>query len=344
MRFGHTASKLLVSRFSSSVMTSPLPRVIGCCTDVEGNGRYWERYVSMSKVLSRNGEGKLVLAPDSAFVFNGDAVDKGSHDIRFTKELVALADRYPDRVTLILGNRDLNKMRLSQELNPEHIARVPLSEHPGVYWRRDVAASLASTPGITMDARGVVENTASNRLKWILANTMGAATTFELRRKELEECGESSSDDDVVRSFVKSVGVDGCMTDLMKRGQLVKVIGDTLFLHGGIDESVLGWVPGDGEGKGDSVHSWAQRLNAFCRRSVASWCAAMSSGHPPIKCWAYEGGYDESDGAGMLMQYGMGWLPGMQRNKTVVYRDWLNESNSDIQRPSSISGYGNGDT
>ena len=201
----------------------------------------------MSKVLSRNGEGKLVLAPDSAFVFNGDAVDKGSHDIRFTKELVALADRYPDRVTIILGNRDLNKMRLSQELHPDHIARVPLCEHPGVYWRKDVASSLETTEGITRDAQGRVENTASNRLKWILANTMGAATTFELRRAELQQCGGPSSDDDVVDSFFRSVSADGFMTDLLKRGQLVKVIGDTLFLHGGIDESVIGFVPGASE-------------------------------------------------------------------------------------------------
>ena len=57
-------------------------------------------------------------------------MDKGSHDIRFTKELVALADRYPDRVTIILGNRDLNKMRLSQELHPTTSPAFPYANTP----------------------------------------------------------------------------------------------------------------------------------------------------------------------------------------------------------------------
>ena len=343
-------------------MPPPLPKIVGVCTDVEGNGRYFERFVEISKVLSRSPEtGELQLAPEAAFVFNGDAVDKGSHDARFVNELVDLADRYPGRVTIILGNRDLNKMRLAQELHPEHIARVPLKDHPGVYWtkgksEKGIADSLAVTPGITTNAMGEVENTVANRVRWILAHTMGAATTFELRRREMEECGlVPSSDDAVAQSFVDSVKANGFMTRLLKRGQLVKVIGNTLFLHGGLDESVVGWVPGDEVGEEvknnvsdhglnfNPVGLWEHRLNEFCRKGVESWCAELAgsaNGGPPPMCWAFHGDYDFSfsslgSGGNNLMQYGMGWLPSNERNKTVVYRDWLNKNNTDVVMPSA---------
>ena len=55
---------------------------------------------------------ELELTSDKAhFVFGGDAVDKGVGDIRICRELVALKKKYPSRVGLLLGNRDLNKLR-----------------------------------------------------------------------------------------------------------------------------------------------------------------------------------------------------------------------------------------
>ena len=42
--------------------------------------------------------------------FGGDTQDKGIGDIRFTRLLLSLKQEHPDRVQLIIGNRDANKL------------------------------------------------------------------------------------------------------------------------------------------------------------------------------------------------------------------------------------------
>ena len=82
----------------------------------------FERCVKICPVLSYKGDpplgavaqaphAELVLAEGAYFVFGGDVVDKGPGDIRLCRQLVALKRRHPDRVFLVVGNRDLNKVR-----------------------------------------------------------------------------------------------------------------------------------------------------------------------------------------------------------------------------------------
>jgi hypothetical protein len=54
----------------------------------------------------------LELQGDSSVVvFGGDACDRASGDIRLTRQLLSLRNRYPNRVFFILGNRDINKVK-----------------------------------------------------------------------------------------------------------------------------------------------------------------------------------------------------------------------------------------
>eukprot|EP00750_Incisomonas_marina_P000282 INCI10217.2.p1 GENE.INCI10217.2~~INCI10217.2.p1 ORF type:complete len:758 (-),score=96.23 INCI10217.2:293-2566(-) len=125
-------------------------------TDVEGNIDYFRRFVDISEALSfedveldvdRVNKGKsgasehrevnyspsalvpgrrLVLRTGYAFVFGGDLFDKGPGDLQLAKWLCDLKERYPHRVFLLLGNRDINKMRFLAELEsqPPHDGRV----------------------------------------------------------------------------------------------------------------------------------------------------------------------------------------------------------------------------
>ena len=95
--------------------------VCGYLTDVEGNFEYFENYMAISKVLEWEDENKtaLRLKDNALFVFGGDSQDKGPGDIRFTTLMISLKQRYPDRVRLIIGNRDANKLRLASELSDE---------------------------------------------------------------------------------------------------------------------------------------------------------------------------------------------------------------------------------
>lgn len=105
---------------------------LGYVTDVEGNWDYFLSFVERCQVLNahkvwENGNiTSLHLSlkgDDSYFVFGGDAVDKGPGDIRLVRALVDLKRRYPDRVFLIVGNRDVNKLRFTAELSQEDMSR-----------------------------------------------------------------------------------------------------------------------------------------------------------------------------------------------------------------------------
>ena len=120
--------------------------VIGYACDVEGNIEYWDRYVQISKVITRRVEdGRLKLVDDTCrFVYGGDVCDRGPGDIRILRDLVQLKEDSPDRVHLIMGNRDVNKLRVQFALSPG-----ALSELPVCYWLRapkntDAASSLVS--------------------------------------------------------------------------------------------------------------------------------------------------------------------------------------------------------
>jgi hypothetical protein len=92
---------------------APSPVTIGYVTDVEGDLGFWQRYCAISEVIDDSGGlDELRLRPGCHFVFGGDSVDKSSGDLRFLRSLLALRRRHPDRVHLVLGNRDINKMRL----------------------------------------------------------------------------------------------------------------------------------------------------------------------------------------------------------------------------------------
>eukprot|EP01052_Picozoa_sp_SAG31_P007327 SAG31_NODE_349_length_17243_cov_7.408248_2_plen_243_part_00 len=174
-------------------------------TDVEGNWDYFCRFVHRSEGMSFIGDGTfaphdVALLDGYSLVFGGDAGDKGPGTLRFVRAMLSLKERYPDRVVLLLGNRDINKMRFTSELAGAEIANPRARESP--YW---VPAKKAVTPfaflcKVAADAEGLeaeavairpdlVEkhNTKKNRLLWMLNDTMGSMGDFD-RRATGEEC------------------------------------------------------------------------------------------------------------------------------------------------------------
>lgn len=94
-------------------------------TDVEGNWEYFLACVEQSDGLRLVGmeEGGAVARIDLLegwrLIFGGDVCDKGravGGSVRVTRSLLKLKQRYPERVTFILGNRDVNKLRLTSEV------------------------------------------------------------------------------------------------------------------------------------------------------------------------------------------------------------------------------------
>lgn len=247
---------------------------------------------------SDDAKSELVLKDGCYFVFGGDAGDKRDGTIRFVKLMVKLKQRYPDRVFLLVGNRDANKLRFLSELTEHdlHSCLPPLP--PGVTGAlkdcRQYIKELAVKQGAAQNAEDVPEtlimemNTMANRLRWILDCTMGSAGDFEFRRQELALlAGKAVGDIDdaaVVASFYHSVADDdGFMRLYMQLGQLAVVIDCTLFVHGGVYgvfdktngiQSCVGLVPrGDDLSDQRTVEDredWLLQLNDWMASQVSA--------------------------------------------------------------------------
>ena len=300
--------------------------VCGYLTDVEGNLDYFQRYVDLSEILGWEDDAaksKLRFKrEDAMFVFGGDSQDKGPGDIRFTKLLLALKAEYPGRVEFIIGNRDANKLRLASELQEECIKDAAvLTDSSFPYWD---AAEKRVTPQMFLDKNqvdnGGRENTAANRLRYILKHTMGADGAFEMRRVELSiirNCGkEDVSDEDVVESYRNEVDPakegDNFMLNYLQQGKLAYVFGEHLFVHGAVSETNVGTVPGSTK-RIERVEEWVDALNAWCRGEVAAFESDPYSG---------KNGRDRK-GSG-LMDYG---VPGGNGDATVMYSNNLDNGN-----------------
>jgi hypothetical protein len=324
--------------FTSSIDTllGDVPRksMIGYCTDVEGNYEYWERYLMISKVLGRNEEKKIVLNDGCQFVFGGDVCDRGDGDIRVLDDLIQLYESYPDRVHFILGNRDVNKMRIPVELHEKYL------QHPAaVYWIPNDPEQCPQTK--------------IERLKWILRKTMGAPLAFEGRRKELEILGKPTTDEDVVQSFFDLLTPEGSLMKYMKYGKIAVSFGDTLFCHGGINGTNLGWIPpktptaptsvnassfGAGDFGGqtcDNVGMWISELNQFVKEEVDDFITRapiflramneITDLNEIQPHWGVTGTYDHPQPGSRLGFLGMQITADKSPNPSVIYSSYVDK-------------------
>jgi len=329
--------------------------VISFLTDVEGNLDYFKRFVQRSRVIRFGGaapaaeaaelpplEFREDVAADGAaaagagqargtgyFVFGGDVCDKGVGDIRIARALTDFKRRYPDRVFLILGNRDVNKLRFTSELDPAVVADEggALNDPAYPYW---VEPAKRVTPAAFLAAKQL-PNTRVNRLRWMLAETMGAAGTFETRQAELAAlAGKAPSDvpdEAVLESFVTSVTPghpDAFMRAYLAHGQLALVLGPHLFVHGALTPAALGRVPGHADPI-PAVDAWAEALNA--------WVRAQLDEHAARPRWGPARGSDR--GGDALMDYG---VPGGFGGAGVVYATNLDNGNA-VPVPAAVQEY-----
>jgi hypothetical protein len=218
-------------------------------SDVEGSWARLSSFVERTPGLRLAADDRIDVDADVVFVMGGDAVDRGPWSRRVLRALLRAKERQPDRVVLLAGNRDLNKLRLLRELGGALPKKTP----------DDVRALLATD-------RAAV-------LRWIFAHTMGAQQAFDLRRVELVAEGGAPTDDEVVDSFLDDLRPpDGLHFRYLRQCQLAFLHGRTLFVHGGFADEALGHVPG--EATRHDIGDWVEGLNAFCAAQLARYAEA----------------------------------------------------------------------
>ncbi|MEO8705751.1 MAG: metallophosphoesterase [Kofleriaceae bacterium] len=221
--------------------------MIAYLTDVEGR---WDKLASFADGnphVSLAGD-SLRLADGVTFVFGGDAIDRGPSDRRFLKTLLAARREYGDRVVMLAGNRDINKLRLVRELAGKPPAKAPAT------------------------------TTRGELLRWIFANTMGAGKAFDHRATELG----SVNDEMVVASYLDDLAPGGLLREYLDACQLGFRAGGTLFLHGGVTAENFGMVPGAEPSR--DVDGWLAALDRFYRDELA----AFAAGREPAALIAYQ--------------------------------------------------------
>jgi hypothetical protein len=306
---------------------SPDGPKVSFLTDVEGNWEFLERFVELSDALDMKAPPDMSGAADIALrdgwhlVIGGDLCDKGGWvggTVRVVRSCVALKKKYPDRVTIVLGNRDINKMRLTSELTLAQLEDERLERVPGPYWVPEAKRitplmflrslsvekyGSSLTDSMSVQQIGSNFNTITNRIRWMLKETMGADGELERRRAELAllrgerpasnivfeasrrhdpaagGCGGDGDGDygvsnaEVVASFTECVQEGGFMRELFELGQLAAIIGSTLFVHGGVVSKggvALGNVPGIEHSIYDA-REWVVELNKWYDSQLQEW-------------------------------------------------------------------------
>ena len=292
----------------------------------------WEEALSSTSETDNTNKGikycRLKLRPNTHFVYGGDTVDKGPGDIRLVRALVSLKKRYGDRVHLLVGNRDLNKIRLPSELSDADMNR-SIDEIPPPFWDRkapnlreyleatleEKEDSLITYLEDSTSATTSIEemNTRPERLRYMLKHTLGCPDTFEFRRQEIqlltqiygeypttlletndyipigdkendESCSIHITDDQVVDSFLYEISEKGSLYQYLKLSQIAAIIGNTIFVHGSIDELTMKYVPLDTtkfelptslppedgtDGRMiENVNEWVQALNDYLQQGL----------------------------------------------------------------------------
>jgi hypothetical protein len=112
-------------------------------THTQGNWDYFCRLVDRSGAVrwADTARTRIELIDGCALVYGGDAFDKGPGDHRISAALVGLKKSTPERTVLLIGNRDVNKMRLRSELHPTDTSR-SVDTLPLPFW-------LGSSHGMT---------------------------------------------------------------------------------------------------------------------------------------------------------------------------------------------------
>mmetsp|Transcript_57436 Transcript_57436/g.101960 ORF Transcript_57436/g.101960 Transcript_57436/m.101960 type:complete len:873 (-) Transcript_57436:105-2723(-) len=241
--------------------------IIEYFTDIEGNWEYFLRFVVRSQILTWDeeegdqgcwGPGTLRLKSNGILVFGGDATDKGPGDIRIVKTLTKLKQDNMKRVFIVLGNRDLQKLRFPAELlyvgRPEDIYLSPHDQRAKPF--HEWCEEMKLKPDLV------------SKCKWMLHCTMGCQdTTFNTRKTELAMIHGKATDNDVVNSYVQSVDPkdsDPWMLAFLALGQIGLVLQDTLFVHGGVHDGCIETAI--------SLQNWVENLNDWKDEQLLQFC------------------------------------------------------------------------
>ena len=148
-----------------------------------------------------------------------------------------------------------------------------------------------------------------DRLRWILAKTMGCPFSFQHRKDELKVMGEDHSDEAVVCSYLSRLRPGGQFISYLSQSSLAVKLFDILFVHGSISAHNFGWIAGQEKVNSQNLSLFISSLNKFLMEETVDYInniegfvynMGRSNEH-----WGASGGYDHLQPGSRLIQYGL---------------------------------------
>jgi hypothetical protein len=270
----------------------PAARVLHI-TDAEGDVDFFIKSIRQSCMVNYNPDRGLSFARGAYgsaiphLIFGGDATDRNTGDLAIIEMLLQFKKEYPDQIHLLVGNREITKMRLQSELAPDSI-RQRLMYTSSPRW-------LPNQPTVPLDyVKARLEknhlptdmsfihsyiNSLSTKdcqliyLHWMLEKTMGCPHTFRYRREELiRKYARDVTDKEVLNNFIKESSPDGLTGQYLQRAKLAVLIPNTgiLAMHGGMTEENVGCIP-EGKERFSNAQRWVDELNRWYDAQVSNW-------------------------------------------------------------------------
>lgn len=253
-----------------ALLVSELGRAapVAFLSDIEGRWGALETFCRKNPFIKLDAHGRLSFSdPAVHFVFGGDATDRGPASLRVLSTLVQFKKDYPDRVHLIIGNRDLNKLYFPYLLVGAGRAAPPSERMAArfVWWFRETYPQHAS-----LGAQEIIPKYSDPiiKMKFLYARSTNAPEAVEFRRREINV----SSDEAVLESLMSDVSENGLLLQYLELGEIGTIVEGNLFVHGALTEESMRFDGLPTSVNPDAgIHQYFKDLNEWKNVELAKW-------------------------------------------------------------------------
>lgn len=242
---------------------------IGMLGDTEGQFRNIDTMIE-NGFLVRRSDGTLDF-PDNRkqLLFLGDLPDRGPDAIEVRDALVALKERYPNRVDWIIGNRDSNKLMLLRDKPALQKMELPAYKNWLVEEYKRTNNGLAPS-----DAQLKSFNKNDKQLSWWF-NNQGAGDALRFHQEGLsKKLGRPVSLSDAADDMVKQLSPGGIEFEYLKKGQMGLAYKNAhsgksfVATHAGVTKQNFLRIPGVSE-PAKNVKDWFAKLEIWKNKGLA---------------------------------------------------------------------------
>ncbi len=193
--------------------------------------------------------------------------------IRLSEVMLDLQKRYPDRFTLIQGNRDINKLGVHQAFRQAQQQGLEFKPYANYLTRlyKDQLAGITDPEKLqqALKALDLPENQIRYAIKTYLSDRaffyhvsefaykIGIPDLNKLSAEELNEIMRKAALD-----YIKRIGPKGTFFRVIRKGVILHRAGNVVHVHGGMDNDSFLWTPNTVQ-RANGLTEWKAQLDEF---------------------------------------------------------------------------------